>query len=168
MRYSIPRTYPSFVVEQLALHIQAAGVAGELAGRADDAMAGDDDGDRVHGVRVADRAGDAAQLTRELAVGDGLAVGDLDERVPDALLERGAARGELEVEALAVAGEVLVELSRDVGERAVVRTGLGVEAMAVGVQAREAALVALDEDRADRAGEECGVHGHGTARARLV
>src|SRR3954470_9490432 len=124
MRYSIPRTYPSLVVEQLALHIQAAGVAGELAGRADDAVAGDDDGDRVHGVRVADRAGDAAELTRELAVGDGLAVGDLDERVPHALLERGAARRELQVELLAVAREVLVELGRHVGERAVVRPGL--------------------------------------------
>src|SRR3954454_23742005 len=168
MRYSIPRTYPSFVVEQLALHIQATGVAGELAGRADDAVAGDDDGDRVHGVRVADCAGDAAELTPELDVGDGLAVGDLDERVPDALLELGAPRGELEVEPLAVAREVLVELGGDIGERAVVRTRLGVEAMAVGVQARETALVALDEDRPDRAGEECGVHGHGTARARLV
>src|SRR4051794_6304810 len=70
MRYSIPRTYPSFVVEQLALHVEAAGVARELAGRADDAMAGDDDADRVHGVGAADGAGDAAELTRELAVGD--------------------------------------------------------------------------------------------------
>src|SRR5262245_21773625 len=120
MRYSIPRTYPSFVVEKLALGVKATGVARELAGRADDAVAGNDDRDRVHGVRAADRAGDAAELARELAVGDGLAVGDRDERVPYALLELGAVRVQREVEALAVAGEVLVELRRDVGERAVV------------------------------------------------
>src|SRR3954471_16304672 len=77
VRYSIPRTYPSFVVEQPALDVQAAGVARELAGRADDAVAGDDDRERVHGVRAADRAGDAAELARDLAVGDRLAVGDL-------------------------------------------------------------------------------------------
>src|SRR6188768_852340 len=62
VRYSIPRTYPSFVVEQLPLHLQATRVARELAGRADDAVAGNDDGDGVDGVRVADGAGDAAQL----------------------------------------------------------------------------------------------------------
>jgi hypothetical protein len=131
-------------------------------------VAGDDDGDRVDRVRAADGAGDAAELARELAVGDGLAVGDLDERVPDALLELGALRRELELEALAVAREVLVELSGDVGEGAVVGAGLGVEAMPVRVQAREPALVALDEDRADRAGEECRVHALRTSQARLV
>src|SRR4051812_8445765 len=68
VRYSIPRTYPSFVVEQLPLDLQATGVAGELAGRADDAVTGDDDADRVHGVGAADRAGHAAELARELAV----------------------------------------------------------------------------------------------------
>src|SRR3954451_19819775 len=168
VRYSIPRTYPSLVVEQLALHFQATCVARQLAGGADDPVARDDDGDRVDGVRVPDRAGDAAELARELAVGDGLAVGDLDERVPHALLELGAARRELQVELLAVAREVLVELGRHVGERAVVRPGLGVEAVSVGVQARQAALVALDEDRADRAGEECGVHAHRTPWTPLV
>src|SRR3954452_10515884 len=116
MRYSIPRTSPSFVVEQLALHIQAAGIAGALAGRAGGAVAGDDDRDRVHGVRVADGAGDAADLARELPVGDGLAVRDLDERVPHAPLELGAAGREPQVEPLAVTGEVLLELGGDVGE----------------------------------------------------
>src|SRR6188472_790646 len=61
VRYSIPRTYPSFVVEQLPLDLQATRVRRELAGRADDAMARDDDADRVHGVGAADRAGDAAE-----------------------------------------------------------------------------------------------------------
>src|SRR3954470_12676016 len=98
-RYSIPGTYPAFVVEQPALHIQAAGVAGELAGRADDAVAGDDDADRVQDVGAADRAGEAgvAELARDLAVGDGLAVRDLDQRVPHAPLELGALGGQREV-----------------------------------------------------------------------
>src|SRR3954452_15193440 len=59
VRYSMPRTYPSFVVEQLALHVEATRVARELARRADDAVAGNDDRDRVDRVGLADGAGDA-------------------------------------------------------------------------------------------------------------
>src|ERR1700754_3690237 len=89
LRYSIPRTYPAFVVEQAPLHIQASGVARELARRADHAMARDDDADRVQRVGAADRAGEGgvAELARDLAVGGRLAVRDLDERVPHAPLE---------------------------------------------------------------------------------
>src|ERR1700704_6202969 len=82
VRYSIQRPYPALVVEQLALDVEPAGVPGELAGGADGAR----------GVRP-------PELARELAVGDRLAVGDLDEQVPDAPLELGAAGGEREVEA---------------------------------------------------------------------
>src|SRR3954467_11613195 len=45
LRYSMQRTYPSLVVEQCALGVQAAGVPGQGAVRADHAVARRDDRD---------------------------------------------------------------------------------------------------------------------------
>jgi hypothetical protein len=87
-----------------------------------------------------------------------LARPDPTESVPDAQLELRAVLGERQVEVGALAGEVLVELALHVGERAVVGLGLGVEAVAVGVERGQAAGVGGDIERADRAGEESGGH----------
>src|SRR4051812_23008664 len=75
LRYSmVQRRYPSLVVEQRPLGVQAAGVAGERAVGADDAMARDDDRDPVAAVGAADGPRDAAQLPGDLAVGGRLAL----------------------------------------------------------------------------------------------
>src|SRR4051794_38301764 len=145
LRYSmVQRRNPSLVVQQRALGVQAAGVAGERAVRADHAVAGVDDRDRVAAVGAADRARDAAQLARELAVGGGLAMRDLAQPRPDGALELGAVLGQREVERGALAGEVLIELALHFGERAVVRAGAGVQVVAVGVELGQAVLVGLD------------------------
>src|SRR4051794_8933349 len=154
LRYSMHRTYPLLVVEQCPLGSEAAGVPRERAVGADHAVAGDDDRDPVAAVGAADRSRDAAELARELAVGGRLAVRDRAQAGPDRELERRAVLGQREVEFRALAGEVLVELALDLGERAVVRAGVGVQAMAVGVELGQAVLVRLDVERADRAGEE--------------
>src|SRR3954447_19517216 len=133
LRYSIQRTYPLLVFEQCALGVEPAGVARQRAVGADHAVAGDDDRDLVAAVGPADGAGDAAELARDVAVGARLAVGDPAQRVPDLELERRAVLGERQREVRALAGEVLVELARDVGEAAVVRAGFGVQAVTVGV-----------------------------------
>lgn len=62
------------MLEQPALLVEAAGVAGERAVGADDAVAGDDDGDAVLAVRGADGAigADASDGARDVAIGDAL------------------------------------------------------------------------------------------------
>src|SRR5215475_131260 len=61
--------------EQIALAIQAAAVADEVSGRADDPVAGNDDGHRVTTVGETDGPGRGRppDLAGELPVGDGLA-----------------------------------------------------------------------------------------------
>ena len=56
------RQQRALVLEQAALAVQAAGVAGQRAARADDAMAGDDQRQRVAAVGGADRAGGAGRV----------------------------------------------------------------------------------------------------------
>src|SRR5690606_41115794 len=91
-----------FEVQQPLLALQAAAVAGEAAGGADDPVAGDDDAAGVAAVGEADGAGrlGAAEGVGEPSVGTGLAVGDARQRVPDAALERGAVRAQREGELL--------------------------------------------------------------------
>src|SRR3954447_17477749 len=158
LRYSMAqRRYPLLVIEQGALGVQAAGIAGQGAVRADHAVTWGDDRDRVAAVGAADRAGNARELAGELAVGDRLAVRDLAQARPDGALEGGAVLGQRQVERGPLAGEVLVELALHLGERTVVRAGVGVQVVAVGVELGQPVLVGLDVERAERAGEE-GVH----------
>ena len=126
------------MLEQRALGVEAAGVARERAVGADHAVAGDDDRDLVAAVGAADRAGDAADLARELAVGARLAVRDLAQLGPDVELERRAVLGEREVELVRSPAKYSSSWLRDVGEGAVVRAGVGVEAVAVGVELGQA------------------------------
>ena len=108
-------------VEQGALVLEAAAEAGQRPVAADDAVARADDGDRVAAVGAADgaRLARVADPRGDLAVAGGLAVGDLQERGPDAPLEGAAAVGsQLEVEVGAPAGEVLGQLGDDRSKRA--------------------------------------------------
>src|SRR5579863_3186055 len=105
----------AFEVEQETLELEAAAVAGERAVGADDAVAGDDHGDRVAPVGAADGAAcrGASDRLGDLGVGPGLAVGDGDQGLPDAALESGAVRRQRQGELAAPAGEVLGELLPD-------------------------------------------------------
>src|SRR5215207_10009892 len=107
------------VGEQRPLALEPAAVADERAVGADDAVARDDDRDRVAAVGETDRAHGArvAELVGERTVGRRLAVGDLEQQRPHALLEGRSGRAELELELRALAGEVLGELPGGPGER---------------------------------------------------
>ena len=93
--------------------MEAAAVADEGAVLAYDAVAGDDDGDGVAAVGEADGAagGGAADGVGDLAVGACLAVGDVGELCPYAVVEVGSAGVEGDGEAAAGACEVLVQLA---------------------------------------------------------
>src|SRR5712692_6645055 len=108
----------AFEGEKFFLDGQPAAVSGELAVRSNDAMAGNDDRNGIgtvcqahgaRGVRVADASG-------QLAVGDGLAVGDLAKLLPDSLLKGGALGREREVKGFKVSGEIGAELANGLCE----------------------------------------------------
>ena len=107
------------MVEQPAFAVGAAAVAREGAVGSDDAVAGDDDD---HGVGMAglghgtERAGTARELG-QLAVADGVAVGDVLQLGPDGLLEVGAREVERQRELAACAGKVFLELAAAVVEQ---------------------------------------------------
>src|SRR5947209_822584 len=100
-------------VEQPALAVDAAAVPGQLAVAADDAVAGNDDGDRVLAVGQPDGAAGfgVADPLGQLAVGDGLAVGNVCKCLPYPPLEQRAGRRQRQLEGRAPAVEVLVELA---------------------------------------------------------
>src|SRR5689334_17671574 len=106
--------------QQELLARDAAAVLAERAVRADDAVAGDDDRD---GGRAARRAGRAHRarvsgVLGEVAVGADLAVADAAQALQAAALELAPDEAEVDrqVEVLAPALEVLVELAADVVE----------------------------------------------------
>src|SRR5438128_3691904 len=117
-QYNVPsgglgeRQQGSLVLEEPALAIQAAAETRELAARADHAVAGDDDGDRVPAVGRADCAGgaDVAQATRQLSVAHGRAVRDGAQGAPHPPLKRRAGRVQGPVERRPGPGEVLRQL----------------------------------------------------------
>jgi hypothetical protein len=121
---------PLFEVEQQALAVETAAVAGQGAGGADHPVAGEDDRDRVAAVGHADgpaRAG-TAEPGGELPVAGGVAVGDVGEQLPHLPLEAGAAERDGEVEDGEVAGEVGVQLLDRARERRRVGEPVGAEA----------------------------------------
>src|SRR4051812_39643725 len=77
-----------FVLQEPALAREAAGVAGERAVGADDAVAGDDDADRVQVIGEADGPGAiwVADVFRLLAIGARFACRDAAECGPGTLL----------------------------------------------------------------------------------
>ena len=102
--------------QQLHLSVDAAGVARQTAAGAHHAVAGDDDGDRVVAYRAAHclsgHMGEVllrGQLLRQLAVGDGLAVGDAEKQIPHAAAERGACGVQRRQEVRLFAGKINVQ-----------------------------------------------------------
>src|SRR4051812_16333614 len=138
--------------QQRALHLDPARIAGQRSVGADDAVARHDHGDRVAPVRAADRTAGAprAHAAGDLGVRGRLAVRDRAHGLPDAPLERRAGEVEVELELGALAREVLLELYRGGADR------LGVALRGGGLAEAEASqgpVVALECQRADRAGE---------------
>src|SRR5712692_2887138 len=108
-----------FDAQQQLLAVHPARVATEPTAGAKDAMAGDDDRDRVGAERVAcgTRAVGAAGGRRDLPVRRDPAEGDLRRGPKDAAPEAGRERPvDPGAEPTATAGEVLVEVAADLGE----------------------------------------------------
>ena len=100
-------------MKQISLRFQAARKARELARRTNDAVAGRDDGQRIASIGRTNRARrfGIAEFGCDLEIAAGFAEGDSAKGVPDALLERSAPHIERDGERLALACEVLRELS---------------------------------------------------------
>lgn len=158
------------MVEEPAFAVEAARVAVELALAVDDAVAGDDDGDGVGAVGGTDGAGrgGVADAPCEEAVGNGFAEGDVEEVLPDELVERGAAGREGSLEHAAGAGEVLGEFvgeSLDVGLRGGVILRSRVERVTgVGERAGCDALGGCGQEEVAEWGGDAQVGGHGGER----
>ena len=93
-------------------HRQSPAVADQRAVRPDHPVARHDDSERVPAVGGADgpRGGRPPDAPCELAVGDGVAVGNAAQLVPHPALERGAGGDERQVEVAAPTPEVLQQL----------------------------------------------------------
>ena len=103
----------SLQVKQLALDVESAAIAAQRSSGGDDAMAGNNDGDRIpivghadsaEGMWVSDGAGD-------IAVAASLAVGDREERLPAGKLKRGSAEVERHRKFATLAAKVLFEFA---------------------------------------------------------
>lgn len=98
--------------------------------------------------------GGLVDATRELAVADRLAVGDVLQRTPDASLERRAVHDERQIEAGALAREVVGQLAARIGECGGIvppfRGDRHGRAPGLHAQAVQRALVADQEQLADR------------------
>jgi hypothetical protein len=150
------------VAEQIPLSLQSAGVPGQVSARADNAVAGDDDRDRVAPVRGADCARGArqGQPAGEFAVADRFAVRNLEQRGPDTSAKGGRfVKVERDVELEELAGEVSLELVTHVYERRARPAPSIQEFPVLGgrecVEAGESRLVAAQQQPADRARYVC-------------
>src|ERR1700722_13996157 len=77
------------------------------------AVARRDDGDRIFAVGRPDCSGGSGIADRicNVSVGACLSIGYREQRVPDLLLEIGSNKVELEIESLAITGEVVTQLA---------------------------------------------------------
>src|SRR5579871_2891761 len=120
---SIPQAQlAAFEIEQPLLVLEAAPVASQFPVAADDAVARDDDRDRIGAVRQPDRAARrrVPEAARQFAIRNGLAVWDEAQLAPDALLKIGARRPERQIKAFESAGEERAQLPHRFAEVAVV------------------------------------------------
>ena len=101
-------------LQQKTLFFQTAAVACQAPVRAHDPVAGDQDGDRVAVVGHAHRPAGVgpSDLAGQLAVGDGLAIGDGEQGVPHQPLKIRPGGGEGQVEAAPLPGKILPQLLR--------------------------------------------------------
>lgn len=135
-----------FEIEEIVLGGQSvtAGIATDaVAG--DDAVARDEDGDRVAAVGGADGAGAAAGDRGDIAVGAGGGGGDFAERAPDAAAIFGAFRVERKVEREAGFVEVFLQLLAGTEQEG----GLGLVAAPAPVEGDDGAVFLGDGQVAD-------------------
>ena len=158
---------PTFKRQQEALTLHTAAKTGKASVGADDAVAGDDDGDSIASVRPADRARRPRRADHggDLAIRTRFAERDRRERAPDPLLEVGAVGRERQVECLAASSEIRVELlTRRIDDRVRSRLRIGEGAAMFAVFERETAqrhIVCHESQRADRALVVVTDHGFG-------
>lgn len=143
------------MVEKPAFAFDAATVAGEGTVGADDAVAGQDDGDGIGSVGGADGAnrGGMADLLGEFAIGDGGTAGDGAERTPNLTLKHGADGfdGEI-VNGVEFSGEVA---GQGGGEAVGIAGGLEVEfagSILIGEMAMDRVFAFGEEGEAEMAG----------------
>ena len=104
-------------LQQPDLLVDSGGEAYEVSVFADDAVAGDDDGNGVDAVGAAHGAAGigAADFCGEVAVGAGGSVGDFLQGLPDLLLKGGACGAAFYGELCSLAGEVFRKLAGGFG-----------------------------------------------------
>jgi hypothetical protein len=155
---------------------QATAVAGEFSVAADNAMTGDDDGNRIGAVGQADcpRSVGIAEAAGELAVRDGFSVGDFAESFPDGELEYCARGREREIEIFQVSREVGAELTDGFLQafRVFMPRGIGrCRATSVHkIDAAQAGVIGGEQERAEWAfdlGESRAVNGAGKHDAKI-
>ena len=102
-----------FEFEEDSLAVHASAISAHRAIRVDDAVAGDDHGERITRVRLTDRLESFRAIDRngDITVAGGFRVRDLHQSAPDFELKRGAVRRERKVEYGSFAQEVLAELA---------------------------------------------------------
>ena len=103
----------AFQLKQLFFYVEAATVAAKLVVASDNAMAGNDDGNRIVMIRHAHGAKSTwiADRTRLIPVGARLAVRNREQGIPAAQLKLGSAKIERLREDAKLAGEVGVEFT---------------------------------------------------------
>src|SRR5262249_51368856 len=108
----------AFQFKQLAFHVEAATIAAECPVRGDYTMAGHHDRNRVPVVGYTHRAEGfgLANGAGDVSVGAGLAVGNVEQRIPALQLKSSSAQIEWEAEAAASAVEIFAQFS-EVGLR---------------------------------------------------
>jgi len=97
------------MTQQPSLHLEAVGIAGEAAVLADDAVAGDDDRNRIEAIGVAYSAGGIVMVDHisDVGVGPCTAIWDESDHLPDFLVKiRGIAKIKFEVKFLECSCEV--------------------------------------------------------------
>ena len=141
-----------FQIEQETFAIQPAAVTGQRAVFTNHTMTRNDDGngvapigeaDRTHGLGVAD-------ATRLFAVADRFAVGNVEERLPDAELKRGALQIERHVERAQFPGKIRVELHPYLAKRRIVGNPSGLQCNRVQINAGQSFRGGEQRQRADR------------------
>src|SRR6185437_6725113 len=107
-----------FLLEQRVFAFEAPAIAGQVAVLADDAMAGNNDGDRIRGAGARDGANSSGLADRacDLGVRARGAVGDAAKLVPDAALERGGLHVQRQIDMRLLAAQVAEDFANPLAQ----------------------------------------------------
>ena len=146
----LPGQLDTFDSEEPTLEVETTGETAEGAVGADDAMAGDDDGDGVLSVGLSGgaKSSGAADFLGEPAIAAGLAVRDGEQALPDGLLE---VRAPEEVEGETEPFQLSIEVSEQLPARFRMAAGLLLEdhSVRVPLQAEKIFFFSLERNGAD-------------------